>query len=145
VTRSAAPEPLAGVLRDSMSLMMRRLRQSRLVEDLAPPESSALGALVRHAPLTSAELARQQGISPQSMGATLAGLEQRGLVRRHADPDDGRRVLLELTAAGKRKAADKRSARTEQMARILKEQFTAAERAQLLAAAPLLDRLADAL
>jgi DNA-binding MarR family transcriptional regulator len=142
---AATAHHVATVLRDSISLLTRRLRQSRLVEDLAPPESSALGELVRSAPVTSAELARRQGISPQSMGATLGSLERRGLVRRSADPEDGRRVLLELTAEGARKAADKRSARTDQLARVLREEFTAAERAQLLAAAPLLDRLADAL
>jgi DNA-binding MarR family transcriptional regulator len=136
---------VAAVLRDAFSLLNRRLRQSRLVEDLAPPESSALGELVRGAPVSSAELARTQGISPQSMGPTLAALEKRGLVRRRPDPGDGRRVLVEPTPAGRRKAADKRDARTDQMAGILREQFTAAERAQLLAVAPLIERLADAL
>jgi DNA-binding MarR family transcriptional regulator len=142
---NTAPHHVAGVLRDSISLLSRRLRQSRLVEDLSPPESQALGELGRHAPISAAELARLQGISPQSMGPTLSALEQRGLVRRRPDPADGRRMLVERTAAGTRKADDKRSARTEQMAQVLKDEFTAAERATLLAAAPLLDRLAEAL
>ena len=37
-------------------------------------------------PATGDALAKQEQISPQSMGATLAGLQRRGLVERQPDP-----------------------------------------------------------
>ena len=50
------------------------------------PETSALSRLDRGGPMTSSDLARQDRISPQSMGVTVAALEQRGLIARDRDP-----------------------------------------------------------
>ena len=136
---------LARELQTSLGLMFRRVRQTRVVAELSQPESTALSSLVRNSPATSADLARLEGISAQSMHATMRGLERRGLVARSADPGDGRRMLLTLTDAGRRQAADKRDARAEQLAAALEQHFTAAERAQLHTAAPLLERLAQLL
>ena len=79
------------------------------------------------------------------MGATLAALEARGLVARRPDPADGRRVVLSLTDAGRQALRDKRSARVEQLAQALSRGFTPAELSQLMAAAPLLERLAQSI
>ena len=90
-------------------------------------------------------MAKQDRISPQSMGATLAALEQRSLIERRRDPADGRRVVLSITTAGRQLVNDRRGARSELIAAALRDGFTAAERDQLLAAAPLLERLAEKL
>ena len=39
-------------------------------------------------------------MKPQSMGATIAALEEMGLVERKPHPTDGRQVNIELTAKG---------------------------------------------
>lgn len=142
---AVSSDRVARELLASLSLLFRRIRQSRVVAELSPPESSALASVVRSAPVTSAELARLEGISAQSMHATIRGLEQRGLVARSPDPRDGRRMLLSPTEHGRQKASDKRNARAEQLAAGLRDHFTAEERNQLLAAAPLLERLAKLL
>jgi hypothetical protein len=64
---------VAGALRMSMGLLVRRLRQMKAEGELTLPESSALARLDRGGPATSATLAKLEQISPQSMGATLAG------------------------------------------------------------------------
>jgi DNA-binding MarR family transcriptional regulator len=79
------------------------------------------------------------------MGATLAGLEARGLFRRAADPHDGRRVVLSITPAGLYAMRMVRSARTEQLAAALADGFTQGELKRLLEAAPLIERLAQSL
>src|SRR6202046_5185601 len=89
-------------LRESVGLLLRRMRQQQPDGGLTMPESAALSRLNRGGPTTSSALAKLEQISPQSMGATLAGLEARGLVARHPDPADGRRVVLSGTAAGQR-------------------------------------------
>ena len=77
------------------------------------------------------------------MGATLSALEARGLVARGPDAQDGRRVVLSVTEAGRGILRNKRDARTEQLAQALSAGFTPAELSQLMAAAPLLERLAQ--
>ena len=136
---------IAAALRVSIGLLLRRLRQVRPDDEITVPESSALARLDRTGPATPGALAKVEQISPQSMGATLAALEARGLVERHADPADGRRVVLSVTGAGLELLRNKRGARTEQMAQALSAGFTAAELRQLAAAAPLLERLAQSI
>jgi DNA-binding MarR family transcriptional regulator len=133
---------VAAALRISLGLLLRRLRQIPATGELTLPESSALVRLDRGGSATAAELARREQISPQSMGATLAALETRGLLARTPDPADGRRVIISITASGRRVLNNRRNARVEQLAGALEADFTTAERQQLLAAAPLLERLA---
>jgi len=134
---------VAVALRVSMGLLLRRLRQVGVPGELTVPETSALARLDRNGPATSSELARVEQISPQSMGATLSALEARGLVMRDPDARDGRRIVLSVTEAGRQLLRDKRDARTEHLARALAAGFTREELAQLMAAAPLLERLAQ--
>jgi len=143
------PDPdlnaIAETLRESVGLLLRRLRQMPALGELTLPESAALTRLDRGGPTTASALARLERISPQSIGATLAALEARGLVERHSDPGDGRRVVLSITAAGRQLVNDRRGARSELIAAALRDGFTATERDLLLAAAPLLERLAERL
>lgn len=134
---------VAAALRVSMGLLLRRLRQVGVPGELTVPETSALARLDRNGPATSSELARVEQISPQSMGATLSALEARGLVTRDPDARDGRRIVLSVTEAGRQLLRDKRDARTEHLARALAAGFTREELGQLMAAAPLLERLAQ--
>ena len=136
---------IAAVLRVSVGMLLRRLRQVRPDDELSLPESSALARLDRIGPATPGALAKVEQISPQSMGATLAALQARGLIERHPDPGDGRRVVLSVTEAGLELLRNKRGARTEQLAQALSAGFTPAELGQLAAAAPLLERLAQSI
>ncbi len=136
---------VAAALRASIGPLVRRLRQVQTEGDLTLSESSALARLERAGPATSAALARVEQISPQSMGATLAALEARGLLARAPDPADGRRILLSVTTAGRRLVGSRRTAKVEAVARTLAAEFDAPELALLAAAAPLLQRLAERL
>jgi DNA-binding MarR family transcriptional regulator len=133
---------LVADLSASLGLLVRRLRQRKADGELTMPESTCLSRLDREGPATSSALAKQAQISPQSMGATLAALEERGLVERRPDPADGRKVVMSLTAAGRRALDQRRATGTDAMARALADGFTAAELEQLRTAAPLFERLA---
>jgi DNA-binding MarR family transcriptional regulator len=136
---------VAGALRVSIGLFMRRLRQVQAEGELTLPETSALARLDRDGPTTPSGLARLEQISPQSMGATLGALEVRGLVERRPDPKDGRQVVMSLTEAGLQALRNRRNARTEQLARALSTEFTRSELQQLMAVAPLIERLAQSI
>ncbi|WP_329175594.1 MarR family winged helix-turn-helix transcriptional regulator [Streptomyces sp. NBC_01477] len=134
---------IAAALFGSVSLLVRRIRQVPTGGGLTMPERQALSQLDRGGPATSSELARQAQITAQAMGTTLGALQARGLVGRRQDPEDGRRVILTVTDAGRQELSDKRNARTELLSRVLTGTFTPAELEQLAAAAPLLERLAQ--
>jgi DNA-binding MarR family transcriptional regulator len=129
----------------SIGLLLRRLRQIPTSDELSLSESAALARLDRGGPATGAALARAEQISPQSMGATLAALEARGLIARASDPEDGRRVILSVTDAGLGVLRDRRNARTERLAEALSSGFSRAELEQLMAVGPLLERLAHSI
>jgi DNA-binding MarR family transcriptional regulator len=134
---------IAATLRLSIGLLLRRMRQIPTGDELTLSESSALARLDRGGPATAAALARLEQISPQSMGATLGGLEMRGLIERSPHPEDGRRAVMSVTEAGLQALRHRRTARTEFLATALSTGFTRAELRQLLAAAPLIERLAQ--
>ena len=145
MTGDPKPGDVAGALRVSIGVLVRRLRQVQTKGDLSLPETSALARLDRGGPATPGALAKQEQISPQSMGATLGTLEARGLIQRHPDPGDGRRAVMSLTETGLKVLRARRSERTERMAQALAAHFTGPELRQLMAAAPLLERLAQSI
>lgn len=145
VGRVAGLDAVAEGLLASVSLLVRRMRQVQDGTGLTLSERAALSRLDRDGPTTSAALACHEQISPQSMGATLGGLEERGLVARRPDPLDGRRVVLSVTADGKRLLRDKRNARSKLLAEALSSEFTTAEIAHLQAASALIERLGQSL
>jgi Transcriptional regulators len=136
---------VASELQASLGLFVRRLRQP-VQGALTLPEVSALSRLERAGSATTSDLARAEQITPQAMGVTLAGLEERGLVERRPDPTDGRRVFMSVTKAGQRALRNRRTARAEQLANALSGGgFTRAELETLMAAAPLIERLGESL
>jgi DNA-binding MarR family transcriptional regulator len=133
---------VAGALLVGIGLLVRRLRQVQSNGDLTLPETSALARLDRGGPTTASALARVEQISPQSMGATLGALEARGLVERRPDPHDARQAVISATDAGLQALGNRRNARTELLALALSG-FTRSELKDLMAVAPLLERLAE--
>ncbi len=59
-----------------------------------------MGRLDRDGAATIADLARAESMKPQSMGTTVAALEEMGLVERSPHPTDGRQVKIALTRKG---------------------------------------------
>ncbi|MCW2860504.1 MAG: MarR family transcriptional regulator [Actinoallomurus sp.] len=138
-------ERAASDLRVTLGRIVRRLRQAHEPGELTLSEVSVLSRLDRDGPATPGALAGGERVRPQAMGTTLAALEQRGLVTRMPDPDDGRRVSMSVTEAGRQVLLDRRSASIRRMTRALAEGFTPEERRRLIEIIPLLDRLADSL
>ncbi len=138
-------DELAAALRVTVGVLIRRVRQEPIEGEPTLTETSALSRLDRGGPTTTTALAKLEQISPQSMGATLAALEARGLVERRPDPGDGRQSIVSATARGKQMLRARRSARDERMGHALAAGFTRAELEQLAAAVPLIERLAESI
>jgi DNA-binding MarR family transcriptional regulator len=142
----SSSELVGTALYDAIVALLRRVRQMKADQGgLTDAESSALSRLQQDGPATSSEVARRQQISPQSMGATFAALEERGLVTRSADPNDGRRILLSASSAAETLQRERRSDRAVRMTRALADSFSPDELHVLQQAAPLIERLAERL
>ena len=82
-----------------VGVLMRRVRTAA-AHNLSWSHTTVLGRLAKDGPATSAELARAEGVRPQSMGTIVAELFELGLVARRPHPTDGRQMLIELTEQG---------------------------------------------
>ena len=86
----------------ALGLLVRRIRADtpRELQEFSWTQKAVLRHLEKHGPATAADLARAEGVKPQSMGTALALLEKMGLVERKAHPTDGRQINIKLTARG---------------------------------------------
>jgi DNA-binding MarR family transcriptional regulator len=66
--------------------------------DLHTTDYKVLGILERSGPLSAGEIARRSGLATASVTNLIDRLEQKGFVRRVADPTDRRRVMVEAIA-----------------------------------------------
>jgi DNA-binding MarR family transcriptional regulator len=131
---------LASDLRVVLGQLIRRLRTEHR---FSLSQGAVLGRLDREGPRTTADLAAAERVRPQSMGQTLAELENHGLIVRRPDAADGRRKLLQLTDEGRRVLAEDRERREGWLAEAVEAEFSADERAVLERAVGLLGRLAE--
>ena len=69
---------------------------------LTTSQYTALTVLERASDLTSAQLARSSFVTAQSMADMVTSLEDQGVITRRRDPADRRRLVLSLTARGRR-------------------------------------------
>jgi DNA-binding MarR family transcriptional regulator len=131
----------AGDLRVSMSRLARRLRQE-VQGGLTMSQRTALSRLDRLGAATLSELAAGERVRPQSMARTIDALEAAGMVRRAPHPSDRRRQVITLTEHGHAEVAVDRSRRDAWLARAMAATLSPPERALLIHAGHLMDRLA---
>ena len=126
----------------AVGLLVRRVRAAAASHELSLTESAVMRRLEKDGPATTAELARAEGMKPQSMGATVAALEKRGLVERKRHPTDGRQVNIELTANGLTMRKSVRDAKRTWLAQAV-AQLDKKEQETLFAAGEIIKRLAE--
>jgi DNA-binding MarR family transcriptional regulator len=132
---------LAHQLRETLGRVIRRLRAE---PGPSVGRMAVLGRLDRDGPSSISDLATAEKMRPQSMAQTVHDLEAAGLVSRRADPNDGRRAFVELTAGGVELLRTTQAHRETWLTEALERQLDADERALLHEAIVLLERIADA-
>ncbi|SHM58753.1 DNA-binding transcriptional regulator, MarR family [Actinacidiphila paucisporea] len=137
------PARTADELTTLVAQLGRRLRAASAAAELTPSQQSVMGRLGRQGPATTAGLARDELVRPQSMRLTLAALEERGLVARAPHPTDGRQVVFSLTTEGAGLLGSGRAARRGWLAEAIDTGLTPDEHRALACALPLLRRLVE--
>ena len=140
---SESVSALAAELRALVGKLKRRLREQANTGDLTPSQVSVVLRLEREGPATTSNLARAEGMRPQSMATVVAALEAAGLVEGAPDPTDGRQTLMSLTDACRKMILDGRAARQDWLSRTLQARLSAQEQDTLAGAVELLKRLVD--
>src|SRR5262245_61478899 len=136
--RATTPE-LADELRATLGRLVRRLR----AEPGPPvPQMTVLGRIDRHGPASISDLADAERMRPQSMAQTVRDLEAAGLVSRRPDPDDRRRMFVDLTPEGLEALRTARALRSTWLAETLERELDPRELELLRDALALLDRIA---
>src|ERR1700678_3665240 len=109
--------------------------------DLSLTAASTLAALERSGPQRITALAEAQGITQPSMTSLVTRLEEASLVRRQADPLDGRVVLVGLADGGAAYVAGRRRQGRDFVLELL-GRLPEDELAALVAALPAIRRIA---
>lgn len=104
-------------------------------------QASVLSRLDREGAQTASGLAAAERVRPQSMAQTLAELEVAGLIERRPDPEDRRRIQVELTGQGRERVLEERGKREGWLAAAIAAELSPEEQRTVVAAVPLLRRL----
>jgi DNA-binding MarR family transcriptional regulator len=128
-------------LRVALARLSRRLRKHELA-GLTPTQLAALATVERSGPMRLGDLAAAEGIAPSTLTRLVTALEDSGYVRRFADPTDARASTLAITSRGHDMLERLRSETTMELTESL-TLLTAAQRAALAEALPVLEQLAE--
>jgi DNA-binding MarR family transcriptional regulator len=128
----------------ALGLLIRRMRAAAPSEshDLSWTQKSVLVRLEKEGPTTTSELARAEGVKPQSMGTAIAALEEMGMVERKADPTDGRQMNIKLTDKGSSMRRTTRDASLAWLAQAIAK-LNKQEQATLFEAGEIIKRLVE--
>lgn len=139
---TSEPTPAARHLRTTVGDLVRAAR----VDDRMPAITGGLlDLLSRHGPLTTADLAELRQVRHQTMAASVADLVEAGLVKVTPHPDDRRKKLNALTAAGRAALAADAGRREAKLAKAIARALTQDELGELRRGLDLLDRVVAAL
>jgi DNA-binding MarR family transcriptional regulator len=116
----------------------------RSINDVTLAQASALARIEQSGPLRLGVLAQLEGTAAATMCRVIDSLEQRELIVRVADPDDGRANLVELSREGGTLLADLRSKNTEALRSALAG-LSIVDRQIVARAVPVLERLSELL
>lgn len=140
---AGAERALAAGISAGVERLIGLVRSLSPADGLSLTAAATLATLERSGPRRLTALAVQEGVTQPAMTQLIGRLQEAGLVRREADPGDGRVVQVRLTDQGRDTLARRRAVRAERLAVIL-DRISAEDRAALTAALPAIDALASA-
>ncbi len=136
-----SPAEVALRIREAITKVNRRLRQTRPLGDITIAQISAMQSLQAAGALTPRELAEAERVQPPTMTRIIARLEERGLIQRTPHPTDGRQVILAPSPQGRQMLGEYQRVRDEWLAQRV-ARLSTDERDTLQRATEILARIA---
>lgn len=133
---------LAAALAADLERIVGLFRSLSPASGLSMTAAATLASIERLGPQRLTVLAAREGVTQPAMTQLISRLEESGLVRREASPEDGRVVLVVITDEGREVLAQRRLVRTGKLAGII-TRLAPEHRAALASALPALDALAS--
>jgi DNA-binding MarR family transcriptional regulator len=118
-------------LRRAQHAVRLRLDAELAATGLTTPQYTVLAVLEREGELSASDLARELGMTAQTVNVLVKGLEACGLLGRTRHPDHGRILLASLTASGCRALKHGREVALSVQDRVL-HRLTLTDRATLM-------------
>src|ERR1700743_1126297 len=137
-------DELAAALTTGLEQVFGLFRSLSQPSGMSMTTAGTLSSVERRGPQRLTVLAAREGVTQPAMTQLISRLEESGLVRREASPEDGRVVLVAITDEGRAVLARRRAVRAERMA-VLIARLSPEHRAALTGALPAFDALASAL
>jgi DNA-binding MarR family transcriptional regulator len=129
-------------IRLTIQRLARRIRSMQSDETVTEGQRSVLFSLANNGVQTLGSLSEHERVTPPSMNRTINALVKAGLVTRVGAEDDGRKVSIDLSPAGRTFISETRRKRdawfTQQLAAL-----TAAERSIIEQSGTILRGIAD--
>ena len=135
---------IATDLRVVMSRLVKILRSEvKSGETLSMTERSTLALVYQSPEMLPSQLAAIEKVSTQSMSQIINKLFTSGYIKKTSSKTDKRKVIITITAAGKKFVEKKRSKKEEWLARSIYEKTTQKEKETLAKAIKVLTKLVD--
>ena len=122
-----APSASAIETAENLVVLIRRLRRKLRAmpsDGLTPAQSAVLLRLDKDGVSSTSLLAIAEGVRSQTMTAIVNALDERGLIERSPDPDDGRRHIITLSGEGRKRVSRDNEKRHDWLARTMHERYT---------------------
>ncbi|MCU1404840.1 MAG: MarR family transcriptional regulator [Glaciihabitans sp.] len=129
-------------LRVTIQRLARRLRSEKADDRISDTQFSVLCVLAREGAMGLGDLSAHERVTPPSMNRTVNALVEAGYASRSGSPDDGRKIVLDVTEGGHTVIAETRRRRDAWFSLRLAD-LAPEQRATLAAAAPILKELAE--
>ena len=119
-------------IRLTIQRLARRIRSMQSDETVTEGQRSVLFSLANHGAQTLGSLSEHERVTPPSMNRTINALVKAGLVTRVGAEDDGRKVSIDLSPAGRTFIAETRRQRdawfTQRLASLTPDERSIIER-----------------
>lgn len=135
-------EQEVGEFVQAVGLLIRRVRAATSSDKLSLSEEMVMSRLAQGGPATTADLARAEGIKPQSMRTIVSTLEELNMIERVPHPTDGRQVNIRLTAHGIATRGNRKEAKQKWLNNAIST-LNKEEQDTLFAAGKIMKRLVD--
>ena len=101
--------------------LLRDVRTEDSAMGIGPAQASALSVVVFAGPLSLNELAEAEQVRPPTMSRVVEALVREGLVRREANRDDRRSIIISSTDKGTKIIHKGRSRREKRLIKLLSQ------------------------